>query len=217
MQTGNTVLLGLSTATTNAPNNPNRHSWLTTLVSITSYLVGVFFTFRLTSYLVPRGAASNRLYLTFLLGTQSVLPLISAALVTADLVPHNRAGQASSAASNATVLEDVRIVSLLPPLAFAAGMQISTSRLLGFNELPINVITSTFADIMGDKALLSAHNVKRNRRVASVVNLLVGAIASGWIMRSSGGMGAALFVAGGIKALVALAAFFALRSEVGEE
>ncbi|TKX22082.1 hypothetical protein C1H76_5715 [Elsinoe australis] len=211
MQTGNTVLLGLSTAT--SPNNP--HAWLTTLISIISYLLGAFVTFRLTIFLVPQGVSSNRTCLFTILMAQALLILISAALIAADIVPHNAPGVAT-AANVTAVIDNIRIVSLLPPLAFQAGIQIATSRLLGYNELPVNVVTSTYCDIMGDNALLRPHNTKRNRRLAAVALVLIGAVASGWLMRSAGGLQSALFLAGGIKFIVAVAAFAFLKRDKGE-
>lgn len=71
--------------------------------------------------------------------------------------------------------------------------------------MPVNVVTSTYCDIMGDFKLLALNNVKRNRRVAAAVLLLIGAIASGWMMRSRGGLMSVFWVAGGIKVLVGLA------------
>lgn len=87
-------------------------------------------------------------------------------------------------------------------------MQIATSRLLGFNELPVNVLTSTYCDLMGDANLFALHNIKRNRRAVAVVLLLAGAISSGWLMRSRGGMMSVLWVAGTVKCLVALFTLF---------
>jgi len=210
MQTGNTVILGLSTAT--VPTNP--HAWLTTLVSIASFLAGAFFTFRLT-WALPGGGAptSSRLYFASILALQAVLILISAALIQADVVPHNAAG-VTTAANTTRIIDNVRIVCLLPPLAFQSGMQIAVSRLLGFNELPVNVLTSTYADLMGDKKLFHVRNVKRDRRVAAVVLLLGGAISAGWMMRSPAGMGGVLFLAGGIKAITAVGAFLGMKRDM---
>lgn len=201
--TGNTVILGLSTTT--IPSNP--HAWLTTLISLLSFLLGAFATFRLTTYLAPTGVSSNRLYLTLILITQAILIIIPAALVIPpNLVPHHGPGT-PTAADTSRVINNIKIVALLPPLAFQSGMQIATSRLLGFNELPINVLTSTYCDLMGDAALFGRKNLKRNRRVIAVVLLLAGAIASGWLLRSRAGLIGPLWLAGGVKLLVALVAF----------
>lgn len=199
---GNTVILGLSAS--GLPDNP--YAWLTTLISLATFLFGVLLTFRISTFLCPLGPSSNRLWTGTLFHLQGLLILLSAALSTPrDLIPQNPSGTSTSTPRLPGVEENVLIVSLIPPLAFQAGMQIATSRLLGFNELPVNVVTSTYCDIMGDFKLLALNNVKRNRRVAAAVLLLIGAIASGWMMRSRGGLMSVFWVAGGIKILVGLA------------
>lgn len=150
---------------------------------------------------------SNRLWLSMLVLVQGLLCLLAAGLVTpAHLVPHNPPG-VDTAATATSIIHNIRIVSLLPPLAFQSGMQIAVSRLLGFNELPVNVLTSTYCDLMGDPKLLAVQNVKRNRRFASVVLLLAGAISSGWLMRSSGGLCSVFYISGGIKTITGILVF----------
>ncbi|KAF2723746.1 hypothetical protein K431DRAFT_195109, partial [Polychaeton citri CBS 116435] len=207
MQTGNTVILGLSTA--GLPNNP--YAWLTTLVSIVSFLVGVFLTFRGVMFFSPKGIYGNRLVISGVFFFQAILVLIAAAIATpAHLIPQNPGGTSRSEREPEWILHDINIVALIPPLALSSGMQIASSRLLGYNELPVNVLTSTYCDIMGDFKLLAFNNVKRNRRVASVVLLLIGAIVSGWLLRSNGGLESVLYVGGGIKFLIAVALFVLL-------
>ena len=202
MQTGNTVILGLSTA--GLPANP--HAWLTTLVSLGSFLVGAFLTFRLSNLIAPKGPTTNRLWAGSLFFLQGLCILIAAALATPHgLIPQNPGSTGRNVREPEWVLEDILIVSLLPPLAFQSGMQIATSRLLGFNELPVNVLTSTYCDIMGDFKLLALNNVRRNRRVAAAVLLLVGAICSGWLMRSSAGLEGVLWISCGIKIFTGVA------------
>ncbi|RMY89749.1 hypothetical protein D0861_04058 [Hortaea werneckii] len=204
MQTGNTVILGLSTA--GLPDNP--HAWLTTLVSIVTFLVGAFLTFRVSKVITPDGPNRNRLWEASLFMIQALFLILAAALATPDgLIPQNPGGTARNTPNPPEVIENIEIVSLIPPLAFQSGIQIATSRLLGFNELPINVITSTYCDLMGDFKLLATNNVKRNRRALSVVLLLIGAIASGWLMRSEGGLEGILWISAGIKFLTAVAVF----------
>ncbi|KAK6430821.1 hypothetical protein LTR95_013019, partial [Oleoguttula sp. CCFEE 5521] len=172
-QQGNTVILGLSTA--GLPANP--FAWLTTLISLASFLIGAIFTFRISAYISPGGPYSNRLWLSTLFLAQGLLILVSAALATApDLIPQNPGNTSRTTPEPRDVLQNIRIVSLLPPLAFQSGMQIASSRLLGYNELPVNVLTSTYCDLMGDFRLFALNNVKRDRRAAAVVLLLVGAI-----------------------------------------
>ncbi|RMY45780.1 hypothetical protein D0865_09706 [Hortaea werneckii] len=204
MQTGNTVILGLSTA--GLPDNP--YAWLTTLVSIVTFLVGAFLTFRASKLITPDGPNRNRLWEASLFMIQALFLILAAALATPNgLIPQNPGGTSRNTPNPPEVIENIKIVSLIPPLAFQSGIQIATSRLLGFNELPINVITSTYCDLMGDFKLLATNNVKRNRRALSVVLLLIGAIASGWLMRSEGGLESILWISAGIKFLTAVAVF----------
>jgi hypothetical protein len=104
---------------------------------------------------------------------------------------------------------EVNLLELLPLgfLAFQSGGQIVTSRLLGFNEVPTTVLTSVYCDLASDPKLLTKDNVKRNRRAAAVVAILVGGIAGGWISRSSAGMSVSLWIAASIKLSIAVGWF----------
>lgn len=95
-------------------------------------------------------------------------------------------------------------------------MQIATSRLLGYNELPVNVLTSTYCDLMGDYNLFALNNVKRNRRFAAAVLVLTGSIVSGWILRSSAGFKGVLWLAAGIKLAIGVAMFVFLPRKIDE-
>lgn len=92
-------------------------------------------------------------------------------------------------------------------LAFQSSGQIVLSRTLGFNEIPTNVVTSLYCDLLSDRELFAplAANVKRNRRVVAVVLLFGGGVAGGWLQRSSAGMPGALWIAGSVKTVIALA------------
>jgi uncharacterized membrane protein YoaK (UPF0700 family) len=202
--TGNTVILGLSTA--GLPDMP--HAWLATLVSIITFLLGAMATFHISKYLTPNGVTSNRLWTSSLFTLQGLFIFVAAALATPNgLIPQNPAGTSFHAPEPTWVKHDIRIVSLLPLLGWQAGMQIAASRLLGFNELPVNVVTSTYCDLMGDFKLLATNNVKRNRRAASVILLFIGSITSAWLMRSRGGLESVLWVAGAVKVLAGLGLF----------
>lgn len=211
---GNTVILGLSTA--GLPANP--HAWLTTLVSIVSFLCGAFATFRLSTYVAPKGPASNRIVGCSLFVIQGIFILLAAALATPNgLLPQNPGATSRTTREPEDVIRNIKIVALLPPLAFQSGIQIAASRLLGYNELPVNVLTSTYCDIMGDLKLTALNNVKRNRRVAAVFLLLLGAIASGWLMRSSGGLPSVLWLASGIKIVTGIAMSVCLPTDDGAD
>jgi len=96
---------------------------------------------------------------------------------------------------------DVNLLELLPLgfLAFQSGGQIVTSRLLGFNEVPTTVLTSVYCDLASDPKILERDNVKRNRRAAAVLAILIGGISGGWISRSKAGMSVSLWIAAAIK------------------
>jgi hypothetical protein len=101
---------------------------------------------------------------------------------------------------------EVNLLELLPLafLAFQSGGQIVTSRLLGFNEVPTTVLTSVYCDIASDPKILAKDNVKRNRRAAAVVAILLGGISGGWISRSPAGISVSLWTAAAIKLSIAI-------------
>lgn len=204
------MILGLSTA--GLPSNP--YAWLTTLVSICSFLVGAWSAFHVSKRVAPKHVTTNRLCCAGLLFVQGLFIVIAAGLASpADLIPQNPPRTSRNTLAPPEIVQDVRIVALIPPLAFQNGIQIATSRLLGFSELPVNVLTSTYCDLMGDFKLLALNNVKRNRRAAAVVLLLTGSIISGWMMRSSAGLMGVLWLAASIKLAVGIAMFLFLPQQ----
>ena len=68
------------------------------------------------------------------------------------------------------------------------------------------MLTSVYCDLLSDPKLLVAFrdNPKRNRRVMAILSLLLGGIAGGWIQRAEGGMLIVLWVAAGIKLVLAI-------------
>ncbi|KAH9224917.1 hypothetical protein DL95DRAFT_400213 [Leptodontidium sp. 2 PMI_412] len=191
MQTGNTIFLALG-----ASDQPKTKpfGWLKSLVSITSFLLGCFI-FASTRLINPKARGTLATSFVF----QSMFIIIAAILVQAGVVPEPQ-GIVTESGSKINLLE------LLPLglLAFQSGGQIVTSRILGFNEIPTTVLTSVYCDIASDPKILARDNIKRNRRVAAVIFILIGGIAGGWISRSSAGMSTSLWIAAGIKLVIAL-------------
>ena len=184
------------------------HAWLATLVSIITFLIGAMATFHASKCLTPKGCTSNRLWTCSLFAIQGLFIWVAAAIATPDnIIAKNPAGTSFHTPEPEWVKHDIRIVSLLPLLGWQAGMQIAVSRLLGYNELPVNVVTSTYCDLMGDFKLLATNNVKRNRRAASVLLLFIGSIMAAWLMRSRGGLESVLWVAGAVKVLAGVGLF----------
>jgi hypothetical protein len=101
--------------------------------------------------------------------------------------------------------DDAQVLAPLALLAFQFGGQIVTSRVLGYNEVPTNVLTSLYCDLLSDPALLAplGKNPKRNRRFAAVILTIAGGISGGWLQRSSAGMSSALWIACGMKFIIA--------------
>lgn len=188
---GNTIILALG-----ASNQPvsQPYIWLKSLTAILFFLVGCYF-FAQSRRIHPH----RRFTLAGSFLVQAILIFVAAALVQRHVVP-------SPAGYQELDPGKVGFIELLPIgfLAFQSGGQIVTSRTLGINEVPTTVLTSLFCDLMSDPHMLARDNVKRNRRVASAVTLLLGGIIGGWLSRSSVGMSAALWLAGAVKVAIAV-------------
>ena len=101
---------------------------------------------------------------------------------------------------------DPHIIGAIPLLAFQSGATIATSRLLGYgNEIPVNVLTSTYAALATDTRLLAWKNTPRNRRVGACVCVLGGALCAAWIHKVGPGIVGCLWVGAGLKIVMALA------------
>ncbi|KAI9744661.1 MAG: hypothetical protein M1818_002190 [Claussenomyces sp. TS43310] len=194
MQTGNTIFLalGASGQPITAP-----YQWLKGLVSIFFFLFGCF-CFSQARHLDAR--CRGTLTGSFIIQASCIF--VAAALVQSRVVPEPKGVVTDD---NSTV----RWIELLPIgfLAFQAGGQITTSRLLGYNEVPTIVLTSVYCDLASDPNLLASfgRNVKRNRRLVAAAGLILGGIIGGWLSRSSAGMSTGLWLAGAIKILIAVA------------
>ncbi len=199
MHTGNTIFLALGASSASTDQPP---LWLKAFASIGSFWAGCFF-FSKSRYCHPQ--RKTTLSLSFLI--QAAFVFTSAALAQARVIP-SFAGSLTAADGGAQRGEKANIILLpLALLAFQFGGQIVASRVLGFNEVPTNVLTSVYCDLLSDPELLAppAANPKRNRRLAAVILLIAGGIAGGWLQRSRAGMSAALWIAGAIKLVIAVA------------
>jgi len=191
MQTGNTVILGLGAADL-PPNKP--FGWLKSLTSITSFFIGSF----VFSKVAKAVGAKRRGTLSTSFLIQCLFIIIATSVIQADVVPHDVGNMPTSGPLFYELIP-------LALLAFGFGGQIAASRSMGFNEIPTIVLTSVYYDIASDPSLSAGitKNVKRNRRIGSVVALLTGAIAAGWLARSDAGMQAALWISAFIKLCIA--------------
>ncbi|KAG8159366.1 hypothetical protein KVR01_011027 [Diaporthe batatas] len=210
MQTGNTIFLALGTA--NLPYAAET-LWLRALVSIVCFWAGCFF-FSQSRRIQPKGKMT-------LAGSFFIQ---SAFIITAAAVAQSGAVPAFGMRSLGTALAHERLASyeteamtLLPValLAFQFGGQIVTSRVLGFNEVPTNVLTSLTnvyldCDLFSDPLIIApiGKNVKRNRRVVAVLLMVAGGIIGAWLQKSKAGMPAALWIGGAVKMVIAVSWLF---------
>lgn len=139
---------------------------------------------------------------------QSLFILISAALAQSGAVPaFSLKSLGTERIETLRVELETNALTLAPLalMAFQFGGQIVTSRVLGFNEVPTNVLTSLYCDLLSDPLLWAplGGNVKRNRRVTAVILMVVGGILGAWLQRSNAGMPAALWIAGAVKMVIA--------------
>lgn len=199
---GNTIFLALGTA--NLPYGSST-LWLKALVSIVAFWAGCF------CFGQTRRIGNKRkgtLGLSFL--AQSLLILASAALSQSGAAPAFAMAMLGSERQQVLLRSyETSALSMAPLalMAFQFGGQIVTSRVLGFNEVPTNVLTSLYCDLLSDPLLFAplGGNVKRNRRLTAIVLMLAGGILGGWLQRSRAGMAAALWIAGAVKLVIAVA------------
>lgn len=166
--------------------------------------MGCFF-FSQSRRVRPKGKAT--LAASFFI--QSAFILIAAAVAQSGAVPAFGMRSLGTAIAHERLASyETESVTLLPLalLAFQFGGQIVTSRVLGFNEVPTNVLTSLYCDLFSDPLIIApiGKNVKRNRRVVAVLLMVTGGIIGAWLQKSKAGMPAALWIGGGIKMVIAV-------------
>ncbi|PGH16502.1 hypothetical protein AJ80_05187 [Polytolypa hystricis UAMH7299] len=193
MQTGNTVFLALGASNQSLER---KYGWLKSLVSISSFLAGSF-VFSNTRRFRPQ----SRRTLMASFAVQSLLIVIAASLLQSGLI--------SDSISPSGQSEFLQLIPL-SLIAFQCAGQMAASRLLSFNEIPTTVLTSVYYDIASDPGILHSFskNLKRNRRCASVVAIVGGAILGGWLARLRGGIATAFWIAAGLKFCVMLSWWF---------
>lgn len=130
---------------------------------------------------------------------QAMLCFIGAILVETSVVPLN---------AQDLLPDDLIVLVPIALLSIQASGQTVVSRILGFNEIPTVVLTSTYCDLGFDPQLFTtapSENVKRNRRIAAVVLLLGGAMLGGLMTKGEGTeVTNVLWLCGGIKTVLVL-------------
>lgn len=173
---GNTIYVGLGLA---APRESNR--WIRSGISILAFCFGSFLFARYHRHLGGR----KRWVLVSSYLIQMLLIVGAALIVTL--------GPRTGTSGPVTVFIGVPIALV----AFQAGGQAVTSRVLGYNALTGVVLTSIYVDLFSDAQLFAAptQNVQRNQRVAAPVLTLIGALFGGLWAHSTFGLAGALWTA----------------------
>jgi uncharacterized membrane protein YoaK (UPF0700 family) len=199
-RTGNTIILALG-----ASHQPVGHprAWLQALLAISAFFIGALFHARYTRPLGP----SRHTTLASSFFIQTSLLTTAAALIQSGVVPgilHDALSGGGGARSEPWIT-----LVPLPMLSFQAGMQSVTARQLGFNEIPTTVLTSCFCDLGNDPNLFVGvtKNWQRNRRIGSVIAILLGGIIGGWLSRTSNGMPTNIWMAAAVKGVIVIAWF----------
>lgn len=176
--TGNIVLLGFAAA--GAPG----FSVTASLTSLAVFLVGAVVGGRITIYMTRRSR------------------MLSAAIAAEAIFVAAGATVASTAATVATGWGRFTTIALL---AFAMGIRNAVIRRLSIPDMTTTVLTMTLTGLASDSALAGGTNPRAVRRAASVLAMLVGAIA-GAALYLHKGAGLPLVIAAAAAALTAIAA-----------
>jgi uncharacterized membrane protein YoaK (UPF0700 family) len=195
MQTGNTVYLGLGLTD---PYGGTR--WIKAAVSVGCFCAGSFVFARYHRAFSPR----KRWVMALSHLIQMLFTVLSALIVTRDV------NEPSSGELHWEVLVPIALV------AFQAGGQAVTSRVLKFNALTSVVLTSIYCDLFSDQNLFLGitQNIERNQRAAAPFALVIGVVAGGIWSKSTFGMAGALWSAAALKAFIVLAWLFWKSAEV---
>ncbi|KFY24548.1 hypothetical protein V493_05174 [Pseudogymnoascus sp. VKM F-4281 (FW-2241)] len=162
------LALGASNQTVSQP-----YSLLKSLVAIIFSLIGCYF-FSRSRRIHPH----RRLTLAASFVVQA-LTSVAAVIVQRHVVP-------SPSGYREVDPADVCFIELLPIcfLPFQSGGQTVASRILELDGMPTTVVTSLFCDLVSDPYMLAKDNIKRNRRVASAITLIVCGISEGGLVEA---------------------------------
>lgn len=102
-------------------------------------------------------------------------------------------------------------------LAFQSSGQAVSSRALKHNALVSVILTSVYCDLFSDLELFAVDNVDRNRRLAAPLLLMLGAVVGGLFSFGPAGVAGALWMAAGLKMVMAITWYFWAAEKVDDE
>ncbi|KAI9662101.1 MAG: hypothetical protein M1831_002797 [Alyxoria varia] len=184
------------------------YGYAATLISIVTFFLGALFTTQVSNAL--GGLRRVVIAGNFLL--QGLLIVLGAILTATSVIATE---QEDSMEERFAVFADPAILIGFAPLAFQSGATIASSRILGYGgEIPVTVLTSTYAALASDPNLFKLRgNKPRNRRMAAVLCLFIGAICATWIQVESIGMVACLWFGAGVKLVIAAMIFLFMKGQ----
>ncbi|KEF63593.1 uncharacterized protein A1O9_01571 [Exophiala aquamarina CBS 119918] len=203
MQTGNTIFLGLGVS--DLPVHSPKHTWVKSLVAISSFCLGSLSFSRYHLYL----GALKRWVIMSSFAIQTMFMIITSVLVSSGVAATGSQDNIPRKPGDRGRFQWVELCPIAL-LAFQSAGQIVASRVLKYNSMPTLVLTSVYCDLMSDPNLFTAglfEDPDRNRRAASVTTLFVGAVVGGALSKSSVGYPVALWIATGLKACMVIAWF----------
>lgn len=107
-------------------------------------------------------------------------------------------------------------LAVIAMLAFASGSQVVQSRSLAMTEISTAMATAAWVDLMMDKELIVLKNRPRNRRIAFLAALVIGALVGAAIYRTVGSA-AAIAVSGAGKMVATIMYLFTNAAKDTEE
>ncbi|KAL4897575.1 hypothetical protein BDV59DRAFT_46374 [Aspergillus ambiguus] len=192
MQTGNTLFIALGVS--GQPAYP-AYLWAKSLIALATFLLSNVIFIHVSRALGPRRRST--LILSFAVQTGC---LLAAAILLQTEVTSPKPEDPRA---------PIEWMQVLPIalLAFQAGGQICTSRILAFDEIPTVVLTTLLCDLLVDPKLTArgwSANPKRNRRVGAFLALFLGAMTAGGLSKVTE-MAASLWFAMGLKLSITVA------------
>lgn len=190
------MFLGLGASNFNMTTRP--YAWAKSLMSVAFFVCG--------SYLFPRFTRHfgqlRRSTLVLSFSAQFFLILLAAIIVETNAVE----GRLEK------IGEDIDFLHLIPIalLSLQAPGQLCLCRDMSLFEVPTLVVTTVIYDFASDPKLISSPsaNPARNRRFFGFVMILMGAIAGGWVSKTSGHITITLWTTAAIKCAIAVAWVF---------
>lgn len=186
------MFVGLGASNYNTTTRP--YGWAKSLISLIFFLIGCYSFPRFSRRYGPMRRWT--LIVSFLL--QAFLIFLAAIVIQTNVVE----GRLEKIGDEMDWLHLVPIALL----SIQAPGQLCLCRDASINEVPTLVVTTIIYDFASDPRLFTSlkANPVRNRRFLGFVAILMGAIAGGWVSKSTGHITVSLWATSAIKIVIAI-------------